>query len=189
MYFVFPDGCPHPSIPVETDECMSLSSLNLSWPACQRCQSYNPGPRETGKANTFSPVVSINDRSSLDYPGGYCRLSHSDVRVTRTELPVIKMSLIDSLDTDSFTGLPSQYLPQSVRRGPPIRDRIEDVSEDFSGLDLQNVPVSYSHSHNPVSENEESLEMPFSLRSDLGENLCRHSQEKQQRCYGISCYN
>ncbi|KAI7799932.1 putative adapter protein CIKS, partial [Triplophysa rosa] len=178
-----PDGCPHLSIPVETDESMTLSSLNLAWPACQHCQSHNLDPIETGKEDRFSPILSINDISSLDYPDGYSGLPRDDLRVTRTERPVIKLSLIDSEDTDSPAGLPSLYLPQSARRGPQ-KVRIEDVSEDFSGLDLQNLPVSYSHRRNPVSENEESLEKPCPLRSDLGENLCRHSQAKQQRCYG-----
>lgn len=185
MYFVFPDGCPHLSIPVETDESMTLSSLNLAWPACQHCHSHIPDLRETGKENRFSPIISINDISSLDYPDGYCGLPQDDLGVTRTERPIIKRSLMDSEDTNSPAGLPSLYLPQSSRRGPQ-RDRIEEVCEDFSGLNLQNLPVSYSHHRNPVSEDEVSLEKPCPLRSDPGGNLCRRSQAKQQRCYGIS---
>lgn len=176
----FPGGCPHLSIPVETDESMTLSSLNLAWPACQHCQSHNPDPKESDKGNRFRPTMSINDIRSLVYPDGYCMLPQDDLSMTQTEHPTLN----DSKDTDSPAGLPSLYLPQSSRRDHQRgrRAHIEDVSEDFSGLNLQNLPVSYPQ--NPVSEDEESLEKPCPLRSDLGENLCRHPLAKQQRCYG-----
>lgn len=176
----FPDGCPHPSIPVETDESMTLSSLNLAWPACQECHSHMPDLRETAKGDSFSPQMSIHDVSSLDYSDQYCRPPPKDLRVSQTQHPIIKRPF-----NDSPVGLPSLYLHTSSRRDP-LRDhrpQIEDLSEDFSDLNIQHLPVPYQHLRNPVSEDEESLEKPRSLCPDMVENMCGHSSPNQQR-YG-----
>ncbi|XP_059355107.1 E3 ubiquitin ligase TRAF3IP2 isoform X2 [Carassius carassius] len=91
----FPDCCPHRSMPVETDESMTLSSLNLVWPVCQQCQTH--ALKERGKNDIFSQKMCVPD--------------------------------------------------------------------------------------NPVSEDEESLEKPSPLRSDLGENSCRYTPAKQPGFY------
>ncbi|XP_043075815.1 E3 ubiquitin ligase TRAF3IP2-like [Puntigrus tetrazona] len=61
-----------------------------------------------------------------------------------------------------------------------------DLSEDFSGISLQNLcssPVLCSHIQNPVNEDEESLEKPSPLRSYLREDFCRYSSAKQPGFY------
>ncbi|XP_051731960.1 E3 ubiquitin ligase TRAF3IP2 isoform X4 [Ctenopharyngodon idella] len=162
------DRCPHLSMPVETDESMTSSSLNLVWPACQQCQSHNP--KEAGKSGRFSPEMCLHDVSRLDYLDGCCGLTPKVLRVS----PFTKLSISDSQHTASPAGLPSLYLPQSSGRHIPrdCRAHIEDLSEDFSGINIQNRCNSaglYSNARNHVSEDEESLEKPSPLRSDLDE--------------------
>ncbi|XP_067240779.1 E3 ubiquitin ligase TRAF3IP2 isoform X3 [Chanodichthys erythropterus] len=176
------DPCPHLSMPVETDESMTLSSLNLVWPACQQCQSHIT--KEAGKSDRFSPEMCVHDVSRLDYLDGCCGLTPDVLRVS----PFNKLSISDSQHTASPAGLPSLYLPQSSGRHiqRDCRAHIEDLSEDFSGINIQNhcnSAVLYSNARNPVSEDEESLEKPSPLRSDLGENFCRYSPPKQPGFY------
>ncbi|XP_048035796.1 uncharacterized protein LOC125261223 isoform X3 [Megalobrama amblycephala] len=176
------DPCPHLSMPVETDESMTLSSLNLVWPACQQCQSHNT--KEAGTSARFSPEMCVHDVSRLDYLDGCCGLTPKVLRVS----PFNKLSISDSQHTASPAGLPSLYLPQSSGRHiqRDCRAHIEDLSEDFSGINIQNrcnSAVLYSSARNPVSEDEESLEEPSPLRSDLGENFCRYSPPKHPGFY------
>ncbi|KAL1254313.1 hypothetical protein QQF64_016542, partial [Cirrhinus molitorella] len=178
----FPDSCPHLSMPVETDESMTLSSLNLVWPACQQCQSHTF--KDAGKSGRFSSKMCVRDVSRLDYLDGCYGLPPKDLRAS----PLTKLSISDSQHMESPAGLPSLYLPQSLGRHHQrdCRAHTEDRSEDFSDISLQNrcsSPVLYSHTQNPVSEDEESLEKPSPLRSDLGENFCRYSPAKQPGFY------
>uniref|UniRef100_A0A8C1FJJ7 Uncharacterized LOC109073389 n=1 Tax=Cyprinus carpio TaxID=7962 RepID=A0A8C1FJJ7_CYPCA len=174
------DCCPHLSMPVETDESMTLSSLNLAWPACQQCQSHTL--KDTGKSGRFIPEMRVCDVSRLDKFDGCYQLPPKDLRVS----PLTRLSMSDSQHTESAAGLPSLYLPRSSGRHlqKDYRAHIEDLSEDFSGTSLQN-PCSSPHPHtqNPVSEDEESLEKPSPLRSDLREDFCRYSPAKQPGFY------
>ncbi|XP_073708842.1 uncharacterized protein traf3ip2a [Garra rufa] len=175
----FTDCCPHLSMPVETDESMTLSSLNLVWPACQQCQSHTL--KDAEKKGRLSPKMCVR---RLDYLDGCYGLPPKDLRVS----PLTKPSISDSQHTESPAGLPSLYLPQSSGRHlqTGCRAHIEDLSEDFSAISLQNPcssPVLYSHTQNPMSEDEESLEKPSPLRSDLGANFCRYSPAKQPGFY------
>ncbi|XP_077075919.1 uncharacterized protein traf3ip2a isoform X1 [Siphateles boraxobius] len=178
----FQDHCPHLSMPVETDESMTSSSLNLAWPTCQQCQSHNSN--EAGKSGRFGPEMCVCNVSRLDYLDGCCGLTPKVLRV----IPITKLSISDSQHTASPAGLPSLYLPQNSGRHlqRDCKDHIGDLSEDFSGINIQNhcnSPVLYSHAPNPVSEVEESLEKPSPLRCDLGENSCRYSPPKQPGFY------
>lgn len=169
-------------MPVETDESMTLSSLNLAWPACQQCQSHTL--KDTRKSGGFNPEMRVRDESRLDYLDGCNRLPPKDLRVS----PLTKLAISNSQHTESAAGLPSLYLPQiSGRRlQKDYRAHLEDLSEDFSGISLQNrcsSPVLYIHTQNPVSEDEESLEKPNPLRSDLGENFYRFSPANQPGYY------
>ncbi|KAG1928725.1 E3 ubiquitin ligase TRAF3IP2 [Pimephales promelas] len=180
----FQGHCPHRSMPVETDESMTSSSLNLAWPTCQQCQSHNSN--EAGKIGRFGPEMCVCNGSRLDYLDSYCGLTPKVLRVS----PFTKPSISDSQHTASPAGLPSLYLPQSSGRHlqRDCRDHIEDLSEDFSGINIQNClnsPVLYPHARNLVSEDEESLEKPSCLRSDLGENFCRFSPPKQTGFYDV----
>jgi len=164
---------------------MTSSSLNLAWPTCQQCQSHNSN--EAGKIGRFGPEMCVCNGSRLDYLDSYCGLTPKVLRVS----PFTKPSISDSQHTASPAGLPSLYLPQSSGRHlqRDCRDHIEDLSEDFSGINIQNClnsPVLYPHARNLVSEDEESLEKPSCLRSDLGENFCRFSPPKQTGFYGMS---
>ncbi len=171
-------------MPVETDESMTLSSLNLAWPACQQCQSHTL--KDTRKSGGFIPEMRVRDESRLDYLDGCNRLPPKDLRVS----PLTKLAISNSQHTESAAGLPSLYLPQiSGRRlQKDYRAHLEDLSEDVSGISLQNLcssPVLYIHTQNPVSEDEESLEKPSPLRSDLGENFYRFPPANQPGYYGM----
>lgn len=162
---------------------MTLSSLNLVWPACQQCPSHTL--KDEGKSG--SPKMCVRDVSRLDYLDGCCGLAPKDLRAS----PLTKVSISDSQHTESPAGLPSLYLPQSSGRHlqRDCRAHIEHLREEFSGISLQNrciSPFLYSHTQNPVSEDEESLEKPGPLRSDQGENSCRYSPAKQPGFYGMS---
>ncbi|XP_067273496.1 E3 ubiquitin ligase TRAF3IP2 isoform X2 [Pseudorasbora parva] len=168
-------------MPVETDESMTSSSLNLVWPTCQQCQSHNP---KEGKSGRFSPELCVRDVTRLDYLDGCCGLTPQISTVS----PITKLSISDLQHTASPAGLPSLYLPQKSGRRlqRDCRAHIEDLSEDFSGINIQNTlnsPVLYSHARNPVSEDEEILEKPSPLRSDLGENISNYSPTKQPGFY------
>ncbi|KAK6295120.1 hypothetical protein J4Q44_G00343460 [Coregonus suidteri] len=54
----FTDSCCHRNIPVETDESMTSSTLDLVWPS-------GCGPKEEG---WFAPEVTVNDVCQVDDP-------------------------------------------------------------------------------------------------------------------------
>ncbi|XP_051951215.1 E3 ubiquitin ligase TRAF3IP2 [Xyrauchen texanus] len=174
----FPDCCRHQSIPVETDESMTSSSLNLVWPACSQCPSHNPDLSKMPRAGRCIPDCDV---SRLDYRDICCGLHPKDLMVRS----VNKLSL--SRHTENPAGLPSIYLPQGSGRDHLKLDT-EYLSDDFFSLNIKNHGISHvAHSRlqNPVSEDEERLEKPSSLRSDGGENLYRHFPPKQLGYYGL----
>lgn len=179
----FPDCCPHLSMPVETDESMTSSSLNLAWPACQQCESQNL--TEAGKSGVPRPEMCVHDASRVHYLDRGYGLQPEDLRVSAFR----KQSISDSHPPESPAGLPSFYLPQSPRQHLQIdrRSHIEDLSEHFSRVNLHhhcNSTVLYSHTQKSVTEDEESIEKPRPLRTDQGEDFCRFPSSKKAGFYG-----
>lgn len=178
-----PDCCPHLSMPVETDESMSSSSLNLAWPACQQCKSQKL--TEAGKSGVPCPERCVHDTSRMNRLDRGYGLQHEDLRVSTFG----KQSISDSQRPESPAGLPSFYLPQRSRQHLQIdcRSHIEGLSEHFSRVNLHhhcNSSVLYSHTQRCVTEDEESLEKPRPLRSNQGDSFCRFPSPKEPGFYG-----
>ncbi|XP_036438426.1 adapter protein CIKS isoform X2 [Colossoma macropomum] len=136
----FPEAlCSHLSVPVEMDESMTSSSLNLAWPVCEQCSTHPEGyssDPESG-SEVMEPACSLvtppSDRRRIlnEAADGY--LHH--------------------LQRPPMTG------PDSVAQ-PPL---VDDLCEGFSAL------FPRERWNPPTEEDEESLELPLPLRSDVGE--------------------
>ncbi|XP_062857113.1 E3 ubiquitin ligase TRAF3IP2 [Trichomycterus rosablanca] len=66
----FPEAsCPHLSIPVEMDESMTSSSLDLAWPACEKCSTHvNNITTPNQPCGNFSTSFSKHDEPLLSSP-------------------------------------------------------------------------------------------------------------------------
>ncbi|XP_007259961.2 E3 ubiquitin ligase TRAF3IP2 [Astyanax mexicanus] len=146
-------SCCHPSVPVEMDESMTSSSLNLAWPVCEQC---------SGQANCVN--VTVNDVAKVDYPEGSLRHPESRSEITK---PVYPLATPPSdrhwMSREAMDG----YLHHPYR--PPVanpdsyrqRPRMDDLCEGFSAL------FPREQRNPPREDDEESLEMPGPLRSDV----------------------
>ncbi|XP_027030931.1 E3 ubiquitin ligase TRAF3IP2 isoform X4 [Tachysurus fulvidraco] len=111
-------SCPHLSLPVEMDELMTSSSLNLAWPVCQQCLVH------VDDITAPSNDIRVNDRQQSEYPDDGFALG---LKVNGAELPVVAPAELGELD--------------------------------YTGKCHWNVP----------SEDEESLEQPLPLLSNVAE--------------------
>ncbi|XP_076872794.1 uncharacterized protein traf3ip2a [Brachyhypopomus gauderio] len=155
-------SCPHLSVPVETDESMTSSSLNLAWPVCQQCSAHSHNVREDGRARG----VTVKDVEE-EYPQNYLRSSTTGSKGTG---PV------------SFS-----FKPPGGLRSHPSRRPIDPASHPWLPLEdnlCKDLSYMFHRDHysdhappqwNPPSEVEEGFELPLSLRSDVNEAVCRHA--------------
>lgn len=66
MLFLLSDSRRHRSIPVETDESMTSSTLNLALPLdCGQGSEHRKRPKEEA---WFAPEVTVNDVGQVEYP-------------------------------------------------------------------------------------------------------------------------
>lgn len=137
--------CPHLSLPVEMDELMTSSSLNLAWPACQKCS-----------ARGDDSVV--NDERRVECPNACLRGRALGLKGNGPALPVA---------TPTELGASRMHYLQRALGGAVRLPRLplQNVSEMFP-----EAGYGVEHQRNVPSEDEESLEQPLPLRSDVGES-------------------
>ncbi|KAG5276581.1 hypothetical protein AALO_G00107320 [Alosa alosa] len=99
----FPVPCRHRSLPVETDEAMTSSSLNLAWSACQQCLEPRQPSQAPQIADEWSPPPVTINVCGVDYPDE-----------TGLEL---------SMDLSSAPGVPSisSWMDKVPRKDSPVR--------------------------------------------------------------------
>ncbi|KAF7694527.1 E3 ubiquitin ligase TRAF3IP2 isoform X2 [Silurus meridionalis] len=138
-------SCPHLSLPVEMDELMTSSSLNLAWPVCQKCSMHVDVtcPRNVG--NSECEDACLRGRAS-------------GLNVNRPAFTV----------SPEFGA--SRIRPLHSPSGNVGRRLLEDeLSEDVSSV-FPGAGYGARHHWNVPSEDEESLEPPLPLCSDVGES-------------------
>ncbi|XP_068433470.1 E3 ubiquitin ligase TRAF3IP2 isoform X2 [Clinocottus analis] len=164
--------CPHQRVPVETDESMTSSSLDLNWPpACKQCSSpTETSPQKQGYGQAGGPAHSdgpwglLGGRHQQD-PGAACRVAPQPCCVTPAR-PGQTTSLFPA--GAWLHGIREQALLYEC--GP-----VGDHSGGFAGTS------EWPHGHS-VQE-AEFLERPFSLKS---EGNCTHYVPPQ---YPAACPN
>ncbi|XP_030627981.1 uncharacterized protein LOC115810194 [Chanos chanos] len=182
---LYPDRCPHKSIPVETDESMTSSSLNLVLPACHLCLE----PGETKRHHWFTPEVTINDVSRMNYPEDYWSRNPAE---QRGKTPVCHATSASGpphrqLHVDPPSSL-NQRLDPFLMEPPQILQRERDRRKEFSASpsrfcrDLYEPP---SQTWNSPSEEEESLEPPLPLCSDPGDSPYQNALQYRPSYYGL----
>ncbi|XP_072532803.1 E3 ubiquitin ligase TRAF3IP2 isoform X2 [Salminus brasiliensis] len=157
----FTVSCPHLSVPVEMDESMTSSSLNLAWPVCVQCSAQADGVN-----------VTVNDVAEVEYPEDYPGHPESESKVTKPGCPLTTPpsdKLWMSREAmDGYLHHPQRPLmanPDSYRQ--PQRPPMDDLCEDFSAL------FPRERWNLPSEDDDKSLELPGPLRSDVEDNAYR----------------
>ncbi|KAG7331846.1 hypothetical protein KOW79_005815 [Hemibagrus wyckioides] len=140
-------SCPHLSLPVEMDELMTSSSLNLAWPVCQKCSVH------VDDITPPSNNVKLNDRPELEYRG-----FESGSKLNRAALPELAEARV------------------RVQCPPSGAARLSlELHENDSAM-FSEAGYGVKCRWNVPSEDEESLEQPLPLRSDVAESQPRIAQ-------------
>lgn len=130
---------------------MTSSSLNLAWPACQKCSAHVDDITRPGSE------VMVDDEREVEGPDACFRGHGLGLNVNRVARP---------LATPPGLGA-SCIHPVQHPQGGVVRlesGLCENVSVMFPGAAYRK-----THQWNVPSEDEESLEPPFPLCSDVGE--------------------
>ncbi|XP_053371379.1 uncharacterized protein traf3ip2a isoform X1 [Clarias gariepinus] len=144
-------SCRHRSLPVEMDESMTSSCLDLAWPACLECSAH------VDDITPLSNDLMVNGRQEVRCPDDCLRGRALGPKVNR---PIIK---------------PTQLGVSRVHRlrdpqGGEVRLALEDeMCENVSAM-FPAAAHGVKHQWNVPSEDEESLEPPLPLRSDMGKS-------------------
>ncbi|KAK9531179.1 hypothetical protein VZT92_010621 [Zoarces viviparus] len=155
--------CPHQRVPVETDESMTSSSLDLAWPpACKQCS----GPTGTSLQET-----------------GFGQAAHN---VGQWRLPEgrhvsAQPYIITPKRPGQMNGLhPADVWLCGLREQAPLYewDPMGDYSRGFAG------PSDWPQGHSV--EEREPLEAPFSLQTEVNYNRYIPSQYPAARMNGPS---
>ncbi|XP_076612623.1 uncharacterized protein traf3ip2a [Chaetodon auriga] len=155
----FKGPCPHRSVPVEMDESMTSSSLDLAWPpSCEQCSGHtdsNARPQEHGyeQAKGAAPDVSQWRESQYHHePRAPC---HTDPQP----------HFIPPTHSGQMNLLPAAAWPHGFREQVPLyeQDLVINHSQGFGS------PSNYPQEHSV--EEAESLEPPLPLMSDVN---CTH---------------
>lgn len=162
-------SCPHLSLPVEMDESMTSSFLDLAWPACQKCSV---------RVDDITPPsndIMINDEREVGSPDACLR-----GRVLGPALPVATPRKLGASRIHHF-----QRPLGGVVRLPLEHELCENVSAIFP-----ETGYIVGRQWNVPSEDEESLEPPLPLRSDVEESQHRITQPgpTRSRTYSYSSH-
>jgi hypothetical protein len=175
------DSCRHRSIPVETDESMTSSTLNLALPLdCGQCSEHRKRPTEEA---WFSPEVTVNDVGQVEYPKDSWRTSTEDPLGNLR--PQFRTPSLHQKDLFPHTPDPVDLRLHSYRERAQWT---EDFS--FSGIHRRGTkgfpgPPSWPLPQDCNLEGAEHLESPLSLRSDLNDIHCvppRYPPHTPPRC-------
>ncbi|XP_062407281.1 E3 ubiquitin ligase TRAF3IP2 [Sardina pilchardus] len=157
----FPVPCGHRSLPVEMDESMTSSSLNLAWSACQQCLTPGQPSHAPQIPDEWSPPpVTINE-CGVDYPDE----NWGEPSSRETQSPIPRHEL--SMDLSSAPGVPDiiSWMDKVPQKDSPVRSY-------------------YRPPKDPPSLDPGSLEPPQSLHSDP-DPLCL----RPMRCALPCCSN
>ncbi|KAL7889122.1 hypothetical protein AOLI_G00040960 [Acnodon oligacanthus] len=149
----FPEvSCSHLSVPVEMDESMTSSLLNLAWPECEQCSAHADGAG-----------VTVNDVARVEKPEGYSKHPESDIMVSVRSLvtPPSEEHRTSNEAADRYL----HHLQRPITGLDSVAQRplVNDLCEGFSVL------FPRERWNSPSEEDEESLEQPLPLRSGVGE--------------------
>ncbi|XP_060769519.1 E3 ubiquitin ligase TRAF3IP2 [Neoarius graeffei] len=136
--------CPHLSLPVEMDESMTSSSLNLAWPACQKCSV-----RADDITHPSNYIMISDDREG----GGpdACLRDRASGLAPRVATP-------------------TQRGASDIHRLHDPLGGMVRLHQEFALARFPERGYIMGHRWNVPSEVEESLEPPLPLRSDVGES-------------------
>jgi len=155
--------CPHQRAPVETDESMTSSSLDLAWPpACKQCSCHSetsPQKHSYGQASG----TAYND-NQWRHPGGQ---HQQDPRAASRGAPQ-PCSVTSSCPEQTNSLLPAGGWPHGLRE-----QSLGDHSRGIAG------PSDWPHGLSV----QEALEPPYSLKSEIN---CTHNIPPQ---YPAACMN
>ncbi|KAB5517041.1 hypothetical protein PHYPO_G00184910 [Pangasianodon hypophthalmus] len=153
-------SCPHLSLPVEMDEVMTSSSLNLAWPACQKCSA---------RADDITPPrndIMVNDGREVECSDACLRDRALGLKVNGPAFPVATPTELGASRT--------HHVPRPL--GGVFRLPLEDeLCENVSAM-FPEAGYGVKRHWNVPSEDEESLEPPLPLRSDVGETEHRFAR-------------
>ncbi|XP_029609367.1 adapter protein CIKS [Salmo trutta] len=166
----FTDSRCHRSIPVETDESMTSSTLNLALPLhCGQGSEHRKRPKEEA---WFAPEVTVNDVGQVEYPKDSWRNPMEDPLGNLRPQP--RAPSLHQKDMSPHTPDPVDL------RLHPCRERAqwtEDEDFSFPGIVRRGAegfpgPPSWPRPQDCFLEGAEHLEAPLSLRSDLNDIHC-----------------
>ncbi|XP_026880026.2 adapter protein CIKS isoform X1 [Electrophorus electricus] len=151
-------SCPHQSAPVEMDESMTSSSLNLAWPACRQCTTHADDVRGDWR----TPEATVDDVAQVEYlRGGPLRSKGTEPKATHPpQGPLAGGLRLHHLH------LPDHHSDRF--RWRPLQD---DMCKDLSAMFPQDWCDEPVYVWNPPSESDESLEQPLPLCSDVNERM------------------
>ncbi|XP_042360039.1 E3 ubiquitin ligase TRAF3IP2 [Plectropomus leopardus] len=151
----FEGPCPHQSVPVEMDESMTPSSLDVAWPPpCKQCS----GQTNTGK----TPQEHGYEQATAAHDAGQRRLPESQCQPEPRAVPHAAPQPFFNLSThpgQMNAPHPAGVWPHGLREQAPLyeQDLRVNHSRGFAG------PSNRLQDH--CAEKEEFLEPPFSLKS------------------------
>ncbi|XP_034384328.1 adapter protein CIKS [Cyclopterus lumpus] len=166
----FKGPCPHQRAPVETDESMTSSSLDLAWfPACKQCSCHPETSLQKHSYGQARGPAHNDDQWRL--PGDQ---HQQDPRAAYRGAPQ-PCSVTSSRPGQTNSLLPAGGWPHSLREQALLYERgpVGDHSRGIAG------PSDWPHGHSV----QEALEPPFSLKSEVN---CTHDVPPQ---YPAACMN
>ncbi|XP_041716699.1 E3 ubiquitin ligase TRAF3IP2 isoform X1 [Coregonus clupeaformis] len=167
----------HRSIPVETDESMTSSMLNLALPLdCGQCSEHRKRPKEEA---WFAPEVTVNDVGQVEYPKDSWRTPMEDPLGNLQPQP--RAASLHQKDMSPHIPDRRMKVPDTVDlRLHPYRERAQWTEEEefsFSGILHRGAegfpgPPNWHQPQDCSLEGAEHLEAPLPLRSDLNNIHC-----------------
>ncbi|XP_071755372.2 E3 ubiquitin ligase TRAF3IP2 [Centroberyx gerrardi] len=155
----FKGPCPHQSFPVETDESMTSSTLDLAWPSsCQQCSGHTETNQRPGGEEGFQPA----GVGQWKHPQGQRQHQHP-----QEPAPSCLLAAKPPFNPPTYSGQmkvphPAGVWPRAGREGG-VYDRDAPV----------NHVRGFSGSPNwPQDRSVEDLEPPFPLMSDFSNSHC-----------------
>ncbi len=149
------EPCPHQSVPVEMDESMTSSSLELAWPlSCKQCEhaETSKSPQEHGFDQPSGSAQKVG-QSTLDE-----KKYHHEHGASGHETP--RPPFVPSTHPGQDKPHPASVWPRGLREQVPLHGQDFWVNHQGGGFVR---PSDYPQ--NRSVEEAESLEPPFSLVS------------------------
>ncbi|XP_074471787.1 E3 ubiquitin ligase TRAF3IP2 isoform X2 [Sebastes fasciatus] len=154
----FKGPCPHRSVPVEVDESMTSSSLDLAWPpSCKQCSGHTETSR-TPQEHSYKPAggaANNVDQWSLPESTQHQHEPRAACHPTPEPrfMPAMHSGLMKPLH-------PADVWPHGFREQVPLyeQDLMDNHSRGFAG------PSDWPQEHSV--EEAEHLEPPLSLKSE-----------------------